>query len=145
MAENYWNDDYGQWPEGQEFIQDDGRFEFVSGGSAHGHAGHGEGSRDPFGGRGKTLAGAPYPRPNRGPRAYQRSDERIREDICERLAHSNEIDPTDVTVEVHGGMVTLAGTVPERPMKHGMEDIVVQCYGVQDVDNRVRVAQRDPP
>jgi len=164
MAEQYWEDDYGQWPEGHEFVQDEGRFQFVSGGSARGHAGHGYGSREPTGGsqrggyagsdfghgsygasHGETIEGTPHPRPRLGggPRGYQRSDERIREDICERLAHSNEIDPTDVTVDVHGGVVTLEGTVPERPMKHGMEDIIVQCYGVKDIDNRVRVAHRE--
>ncbi len=84
------------------------------------------------------------------PRADRRSDERIREDICRRLAQpverldvsdlANErLDVSDVRVSVAGGKVTLEGTVPERRMKHEIEDLVDACPGVQDIDNRIRV------
>lgn len=36
--------------------------------------------------------------------------------------------------------VVLEGTVPSRHMKHAIEDLVDACPGVQDIDNRVRVA-----
>jgi osmotically-inducible protein OsmY len=75
----------------------------------------------------------------RGPKGYQRSDERIKEDISERLMQSHQIDSSDVTVEVKGGMVTLEGTVPHRYMRHAIENIADSCLGVQDIDNRVRV------
>ena len=78
--------------------------------------------------------------PRRGPKGYTRSDERIREDICEHLMASHHIDSSDVTVEVSGGKVTLEGTVPERRMKHAIEDMAGACPGVNDVDNLVRVA-----
>jgi hypothetical protein len=50
-----------------------------------------------------------------------------------------DIDASEVTVEVHEGKVTLEGTVPERWMKHTIEDIADGCWGVQDVENRIRV------
>ncbi|RKU00255.1 transporter [Burkholderia sp. Nafp2/4-1b] len=81
-------------------------------------------------------------RERRGPKGYTRSDERIREDVCERLAHALDIDVSDVTVEVRDGRVELDGTVPSRWMKHDIEDIADSCMCVRDVENRVRV-QRD--
>jgi len=74
-----------------------------------------------------------------GPKGYQRSDERLREDISERLMEAQHIDSSDVTVEVTGAKVVLEGTVPERRMKHAIEDLVDACPGVQDIENRVRV------
>lgn len=75
----------------------------------------------------------------RGPKGYQRSDERLREDISERLMQSHDVDSSEVTVNVASGKVTLEGTVPNRYMKHYIEDLVDACPGVQDIDNRVRV------
>ncbi|QTD94536.1 BON domain-containing protein [Burkholderia anthina] len=79
------------------------------------------------------------PRYRRGPKGYTRSDERIREDVCEQLAHALDIDVSDVTVQVSEGRVELDGTVPARWMKHDVEDIADGCMGVRDVENRVRV------
>ncbi|AXF25647.1 transporter [Burkholderia pyrrocinia] len=78
-------------------------------------------------------------RHRRGPKGYTRSDERIREDVCERLAHALDIDVSDVEVQVHDGRVELDGTVPARWMKHDIEDIADNCMCVRDVENRVRV------
>ncbi|WP_260435765.1 BON domain-containing protein [Burkholderia seminalis] len=78
-------------------------------------------------------------RHRRGPKGYTRSDERIREDVCERLAHALDIDVSDVTVQVQDGCVILDGTVPARWMKHDIEDLADGCMSVRDVDNRVRV------
>jgi hypothetical protein len=84
---------------------------------------------------------------SRGPKNYQRSDERIREDLCERLWHEPRVDVEDVSVTVSGGVVHLEGTVPDRKMKHIIEDTAAACRGVTDVENRIRVspdAQRAP-
>jgi hypothetical protein len=75
----------------------------------------------------------------KGPKGYQRSDERLREDISERLMQAYHIDSSEVTVTVASGKVTLEGTVPDRSMKHAIEDLVDACPGVQDIDNRLRV------
>jgi len=77
----------------------------------------------------------------RGPKGYQRSDERLKEDICERLMQNHQIDAGEITVQVQNGKVSLEGTVPERRMKHSIEDLVDQCMGVKDIDNRLRVSR----
>jgi len=74
-----------------------------------------------------------------GPKGYQRSDERLREEISERLMEAYHIDSSDVTVQVLGARVVLEGTVPDRHMKHAIEDLADAAPGVQDVDNRIRV------
>lgn len=120
-----------------------------------GYYGFGSGSLEPewrAGHRNPVGEGSPEPQwrqqpqwrpePRRyppGPKGYQRSDERLREDISERLMEAQYIDSSDVTVEVSGAKVVLEGTVPERRMKHAIEDLVDACPGVQDIENRVRV------
>ncbi|MBW3550569.1 MAG: BON domain-containing protein [Proteobacteria bacterium] len=75
----------------------------------------------------------------RGPKQYTRSDERILEDVCERLTDDHDIDASDIEVKAEGGSVTLEGSVTERWMKHRAEDLVDACSGVKQVDNRLRV------
>lgn len=114
-----------------------------------GYYGFGSGSLEPDwrAGRGHPLGeegsrGPDWrsePRYPPGPKGYQRSDERLREDISERLMEARYIDSSDVTVEVSGAKVVLEGTVPERRMKHAIEDLVDACPGVQDIENRIRV------
>jgi len=79
------------------------------------------------------------PRTRSGPKNYARSDERIRELICERVMQNLSIDVSDVSVDVRGGRVTLSGTVPHRLMRHAIEDVVDRCWGVQDIENNLRV------
>lgn len=74
-----------------------------------------------------------------GPKGYQRSDERILEEICDELMQTDQIDCSEVTVQVTCAKVTLDGTVPERWMKHAIEDLAAACPGVQDVDDRIRI------
>ncbi|HVI26255.1 MAG TPA: BON domain-containing protein [Xanthomonadaceae bacterium] len=76
-----------------------------------------------------------------GPRNYTRSDERIREDLNERLTDAHDIDATGLSVEVSNGVVTLTGSVDERWMKHRAEDIADACSGVRDVRNQIQVRQ----
>ncbi len=88
-----------------------------------------------------------YPEPGTGfegvgPKNYARSDERIREDVCDEIADDGEIDARDIDIEVKDGEVTLTGTVPERYMKHRAEDIADSCPGVRDVHNGLRVQKR---
>lgn len=78
-----------------------------------------------------------------GPKGYERSDERIREDICERLTEHDAIDASNIEVRVAEGVVQLSGEVPERYMKHLAEDAVVDAVGVKDVDNTLRVRGRN--
>jgi hypothetical protein len=80
--------------------------------------------------------------PVRPPRGYQRADDRIREDVCERLMEG-PVDVGDVEVTVSKGEVTLSGTVEERWEKRAIEDLAVNVRGVHDVHNRVRVRPQE--
>ena len=75
----------------------------------------------------------------RGPKGYTRSDERIREDISDRLEQHGEIDATEIEVRVANGEVTLEGTVEDRWMKRLAEDVTEDCPGVKQVNNRIRI------
>jgi hypothetical protein len=77
----------------------------------------------------------------RGPKGYTRSDERIREDVCERLSWNDEVDATDISVRVSNAEVTLEGTVETRHMKRLAEDVAEEVVGVHDVHNTLRVAK----
>ena len=74
----------------------------------------------------------------KGPKGYVRSDERIREDVCDRLSEDDDVDASDITVTVKAGEVTLEGTVVDRHSKHRAEDITDSVSGVRDVTNRLR-------
>jgi osmotically-inducible protein OsmY len=96
---------------------------------------------------GREQRDEPSARPQRrygsGPKGYTRSDERLREDISERLMMADSIDSSEVSVIVKDAKVTLEGSVPNRRMKHAIEDLADQCPGVQDVDNRIRVRREE--
>lgn len=77
----------------------------------------------------------------RGPKGYTRSDERIREDVCERLSWNDEVDATDITVRVSEAEVSLEGTVETRHMKRLAEDLAEEVAGVRDVHNMLRVTK----
>ncbi|MGH8151326.1 MAG: BON domain-containing protein [Rhodanobacteraceae bacterium] len=78
-----------------------------------------------------------------GPKSYVRSDERILEDICERLWDADDVDARDVSVEVKNGEVTLRGNVEQRRIRHRIEDIADACGGVRDIRNEIRVQRRN--
>lgn len=78
----------------------------------------------------------------KGPKGYVRSDERLKEDLSEKLMRDHAIDASDINVEVKNGIVTLTGTVEERRLKHYAEDLAEACTGVKDVDNRLTVRKR---
>jgi hypothetical protein len=60
----------------------------------------------------------PGPHAGRGPNGYTRSDDRIREDICDRLTQHGMIDASQIDVVVSNGQVTLRGRVPDREASH---------------------------
>jgi osmotically-inducible protein OsmY len=75
----------------------------------------------------------------RGPRGYERSDERIREDVCERLLQHGAIDASEMDVRVSQGDVTLEGSVDSREAKRMAEDVAESVSGVRNVHNQLRV------
>jgi hypothetical protein len=79
----------------------------------------------------------------RGPKGYTRSDERLKEDICERLTDDPHIDASEINVEVEQGVARLTGQVDDRWMKYHVEDVVDRCAGVKDIDNRLSTQRRN--
>lgn len=77
----------------------------------------------------------------RGPKNYTRSDERITEDINDRLSDDPFIDASDIEVVVNNGEVTLSGHVDHRSSKRRAEDLAESVSGVRNVENRIRVQQ----
>jgi len=75
----------------------------------------------------------------RGPKGWQRSDDRIRELVCERLTDHHDIDATEIEVAVQNGEITLSGTVDDRRTKRLAEDVAESVGGVKDVHNHLRV------
>lgn len=77
----------------------------------------------------------------RGPRNYQRNDERIREDVIERLTDHPGLDASDIEVRVESGDVILSGMVDDRRQKRMAADICEDVFGVRNVQNQLRVRQ----
>jgi hypothetical protein len=81
------------------------------------------------------------PYTGRGPKGYRRSDERIREDICDRLTEHPAVDASEIEVVVKDCEVTLTGTVESRAVKHLAENMAETVPGVKEVHNQLRVTQ----
>lgn len=117
-------------------------------GGVYGQGGYNEGMygrggvQDEYGSRGYQgwgqEPGAPSYR-GKGPAGYTRSDERIRELVCEVLTEDDQIDATNIEVTVKGGEVILSGSVEDRRQKRLAEDVVAEVWGVKDVQNQIRV------
>lgn len=75
----------------------------------------------------------------RGPKNYTRSDERIREDVCDRLCDDPALDASDIEVKVASGEVTLSGQVASRDERRRAEDCAEQISGAKHVQNNLRV------
>lgn len=88
-------------------------------------------------GSGGGLSGAK----RQGPKGYTRSDDRLKDDVCDRLMQHHELDISAISIEVQDGKVTLEGSVPDRWMKHHIEDVVDGCNCVKDVENRIRISR----
>jgi osmotically-inducible protein OsmY len=81
----------------------------------------------------------------RGPRGYRRSDDRIAEDVNDAFTENPRLDPTEISVSVENGEVTLEGTVESRAAKRLAEDIADAVAGVHDVHNRLRIETNGRP
>jgi osmotically-inducible protein OsmY len=76
----------------------------------------------------------------RGPKGYTRSDERIKEDVNDKLSDDSHIDASDIEVKVESCEVVLTGTVDSRFAKRHAEDLAESVSGVKNVENRLRVS-----
>lgn len=79
----------------------------------------------------------------KGPRSYQRSDDRILEDMNDRLYDDPYLDASDIEVSVSNGEIILTGTVEDRAEKRRAEDLGESVSGAKNVENRLRVRKQD--
>jgi BON domain len=110
-------------------------------GSGYGQGSYGGGYRQGFAG----AQGGDYrqqtPRIGRPPKNYKRSDERIREDVCEAIVRAADVDASEVDIQVSNGEVTLTGVVEDREDKRRIEDLAQDLSGVTEVHNQLRTRQ----
>jgi osmotically-inducible protein OsmY len=79
----------------------------------------------------------------KGPKGYTRSDDRIREDVHDRLADDSYVDASDIEVKVENGDVVLTGNVTDREQKRRAEDLIESLSGVRNVENRIHVRHEE--
>jgi hypothetical protein len=111
------------------------------------YGGYGYRHYEPYGWYGTGYYGEGRPNPGqyagRGPRNYTRSDERITEDINDRLTDRGDLDAEDIDVKVNNGEVTLTGTVGSRYAKRAADDVAWGVSGVNEVHNQLRTRQNN--
>lgn len=118
---------------------------YARGSQEFGHEGYGsarayESTRDfDRGTRSPESWRVPGPHAGRGPRGYQRSDERIREEVNDRLTAHGQVDASDIEVRVQNGEVTLTGFVDSRAAKRAAEDCAEDVPGAREVHNQIRL------
>jgi osmotically-inducible protein OsmY len=81
----------------------------------------------------------------KGPRGYQRSDERIADDVHQRLFDDHLLDASDIEVTVSAREITLNGTVDSREAKRHAENCADAVSGVEHVQNNLRVRRIADP
>lgn len=131
-------DRYTRWPDTERIasrIESAGKDGGTEGG--YGRSGNGDaGAAEGYWGRREEG-----PHRGRGPRGYRRSDERVWDDVGQRLMDDPWLDATDIDVRVEEGEVTLDGTVDSRAAKRRAEDIADSVSGARHVQNNLRVRQ----
>lgn len=84
------------------------------------------------------------PHRGKGPKGYQRSDNRIQEDVSDRFYEDDYLDASDVQIRVQNGEVILEGTVDSKQAKRRAEDIAESISGVRNVENHIKVNTNSP-
>src|SRR3982750_3254248 len=75
-----------------------------------------------------------------GAKNYSRTNNQIREDVCERLLHDPDVDASKIEVQVQDAQVILTGTVGERSAKWLAEDLAQGASCVKNVVNKLKVS-----
>jgi hypothetical protein len=139
--ERDYNRNYGR-NYGQNYVQDYGRgneqdYRNLYGrNSSQGYGRNSDYDRSPYWMTGNQTPGR-YS--GVGPRGYRRSDERITEDINDRLTWHGHVDATEIQVDVKDGIATLTGNVNSRQEKRIAEYIAESIPGVSDVQNNLKI------
>lgn len=92
-----------------------------------------------YGGSQTSQYGSYGEHAGKGPKGWKRTDDRIKEEVCERLCDAGDVDASSIDVSVSNGEVTLKGMVNDRSQKRAAEDAICELSGVMDVNNQLRV------
>jgi osmotically-inducible protein OsmY len=77
-----------------------------------------------------------------GPKGYVRTDERIRDYVCDDLMDDPWLDASAIEVTVRDGEATLSGTVDSDDARRLAEDVAEHAGGVKHVLNNLRVVDK---
>jgi osmotically-inducible protein OsmY len=83
------------------------------------------------------------PHKGKGPKGYHRSDERIKEDISDRLLEDGLLDASNIEIECENNEVILSGSVDSRESKRRAEELCESIPGVTNVENRLHVSREN--
>jgi len=109
-------------------------------GEEFGSQGQGMDQYGPQGAQGRQWGQEEYgAHRGRGPRGYKRSDDRIREEVCDCLTDDDRLDATHIEVAVKDGEVTLSGFTTSREDKRWAESLAERISGVREVQNSIRL------
>lgn len=79
----------------------------------------------------------------KGPKSFSRTDENLREEVCEAFLLSHDLDPEFMEVQVKDAVVVLTGRARTRGDKWLAEELAFGVSGVKDVQNRIRCGKWD--
>ncbi len=74
------------------------------------------------------------------PAGFDRPDDQVRAAVNEALTQDAFLDPTNITVEVNDGVVSLTGSVAGEADARRAEECAMAVAGVTDCNNRLTVA-----
>ncbi len=94
---------------------------------------------DRFPGTSGSVRGEQY---GKGPKNWHRTDEKLREEVCEALARARMVDASDIDVSVEDGIVLLTGWVNDRQEKRQAEDCLDDVLGIHDIRNELHLRDR---
>jgi osmotically-inducible protein OsmY len=83
------------------------------------------------------------PESGNGPKGYRRSDERLLEDVCERLTRHGWLDASGIKVSCERGEIVLRGRVNNRDARRLAEACAHSVSGVQQVQNKLKLRTFD--
>src|SRR5690606_12127242 len=76
---------------------------------------------------------------------YRRADDRIREAVSDELTRHPGIESSGIDIQVENGEVSLSGYVPSARARRMAADCVMDCAGVREVHNRLKVIRQAAP
>lgn len=79
----------------------------------------------------------------KGPKGYQRTDDRIYDEVCSALMDCPDIDASEIGVKVENGIVVLEGKVDSRHEKRLSETIIEDLPGVRDIRNELKLSGQE--